>query len=101
MRQREYRRPPYKMAAASGPCMRRRPSVSRPAAAPPCPRTSASYPGNDRFDYWNLSDGQLHHELVMHEVFLTEAVAACSREYPGERSYYGPVAYTPDFSDFE
>ena len=31
---------------------------------------------------------------------LTEAVEACSREYPGERSYYGPVAYTPDFSDF-
>ena len=37
----------------------------------------------------------------MHEVFLTEAVEACSREYPGERSYYGPVAYTPDFSGFE
>ena len=65
----------------------------------PCP--IISYPGNDHFDYWNLSDGQLHHELVMHEVFLTEAVEACSREYPGERSYYGPVAYTPDFSGFE
>ena len=64
------------------------------------PAPIISYPGNDRFDY-QLFDEEPQYTLEMHGCFLTEAVEACAREYPGERSYYGPVAYTPDFSGFE